>query len=309
MRNASACSTDLRYCRFMHWDDLRFFLSVARSGLISKAAADLGTDPTTVSRRVQRLEEDVGQTLLERHRTGPRLTAAGKRIADLAEAMEAAWLTVAQESRGPSLLRVSAPEGFGTWFVAHHLPAFVRENVNTHVELVATTGFLNPSRRETDIAILLAKPRRGPLVTRKLGDYALRLYASRDLVGDGTAIRDVADLQRQQLIGYIPDLIYAPELDYLEEVGAGLQAHVRSSSINAQYRLIAAGAGVGVLPCFIGDADSGLVNVLPAVTITRSFWLSIHLDARHKAHVRKFSDWLVETVHRSRALLHPPPAS
>ncbi len=289
----------------MHWDDLRFFLSVARCGLISKAALELGTDPTTVSRRIQRLEQNVGQTLLERHRTGPRLTAAGRRIAEQAEAMEAASLTVAEQSRGPSLLRVSAPEGFGTWFVAHHLAGFVRNNPDTEVELVATSGFLNPSRRETDIAILLAKPRRGPLVTRKLSDYALRLYGSRALFGDGGAIRSIADLRQQQLIGYIPDLIYAPELDYLDEIGSGLRTHVRSSSINAQHRLIAGGAGVGVLPCFIGDADSSLVSILPAATITRSFWLSTHSDARQKPHVRRFSDWLVNTAHQLGAALHP----
>lgn len=289
----------------MHWDDLRFFLSVARCGLMSKAAAELGTDPTTVSRRIQRLEQDVGQTLLERHRTGPRLTPAGRRIADQAQAMEAASSTVTEQSRGSSLLRVSAPEGFGTWFIAHQLTTFVRNNPNTQVELVATSGFLNPSRRETDIAILLAKPRRGPLVTRKLGNYALRLYGSRKAVGDGRAIESVADLRQQQLIGYIPDLIYAPELDYLDEVGAGLQAHLRSSSINAQHKLIAAGAGVGVLPCFIGDADNSLVSVLPEVTITRSFWLSVHLDIRQKSDVRKFSDWLVDTVHQRRSVLYP----
>jgi DNA-binding transcriptional LysR family regulator len=289
----------------MHWDDLRFFLSVARCGLISKAAAELGTDPTTVSRRIQRLEETVGQTLLERHRTGPRLTAAGNRIADQAAAMEAASLSVAEQGRRASLLRVSASEGFGTWFVAHHLADFARNNPGTEVELVATSGFLNPSRRETDIAILLAKPRRGPLATRKLGDYTLRLYGSRKLVTDVNPIESAADLRRQSLIGYIPDLIYAPELDYLDEIGSGLHTQVRSSSINAQHRLIAAGAGVGVLPRFIGDADVSLVAVLPAVTITRSFWLSIHLDARRKPHVRKFSDWLFQTAYEQRATLHP----
>ncbi|QJU59175.1 LysR family transcriptional regulator [Sphingomonas sp. AP4-R1] len=289
----------------MQWDDLRVLLAVARHGLIAKAAAELKADPTTISRRIQRLERDMGQTLVERLSSGPRLTAAGRQIARKAAAMEAASAEVLGQTHQPSLVRVSVSEGFGTWFMAHHLADFARTHPTIEVELVATSGFLNPSRRETDIAILLAKPRRGPLATRKLTDYALQLFASRALVGDGTRIADIAALQRESLIGYIPDLIYAPELDYLDEIGSGLHAALRSNSINAQYRFIAAGAGIGVLPCFIGNADPSLVAVLPEIVINRSFWLSIHLDVRQRPHVRIFTDWLAETIGINRAKLMP----
>lgn len=283
----------------MQWDDLRVLLAVARHGLIAKAAAELNANPTTISRRIQRLESDIGQTLIERHSDGPRLTAAGRQIARQAAAMEAASQVIDQ-SHQPSLLRVSVSEGFGTWFMARHLADFARSHPAVEVELVATSGFLNPSRRETDIAILLAKPRRGPLATRKLTDYALQLFASRDLVGDDSRITGLAELRRERLIGYIPDLIYAPELDYLDEVGSGLNATMRSSSINAQHRFIAAGAGIGVLPCFIGNSDPSLVAVLPDIVINRSFWLSIHLDVRQRPHVRVFADWLTETIKANR---------
>jgi DNA-binding transcriptional LysR family regulator len=287
----------------MNWDDLRIFLAVSRHGLISRAAAELGTDPTTVSRRVQRLEQATGQTLLERHRDGSRLTAAGRRIAERAAAMEDASAALTNDSQRRGLLRVSAAEGFGTWFVAHHLAAFARSHPEIEVELVASSGFLDPSRRETDIAILLAKPRRGPLVTRKLSDYTLGLYASRETVEASGPVLEVADLRNQLLIGYIPDLIYAPELNYLHEIGPGLQAQLRSSSINAQYRLVAAGAGIGVLPSFIGDADPELVQILPTIRIQRSFWLSLHREARHRPPVRAFMDWLVESTKLHQSLL------
>jgi DNA-binding transcriptional LysR family regulator len=300
MRKAWTCRLNLHYRSPMQWDDLRFFLAVARHGLVSKAADELGTDPTTVSRRIQRLERDVGQTLLERHRTGPRLTATGRQIADQAAAMEAASASVAQHGHGPSLLRVSVSEGFGTWFVAQHVAGFMRAHPAIEVELVATGGFLNPSRRETDIAILLAKPRRGPLVTRKLSDYRLGLYASRAFLGEVPPIESAADLRHHVLIGYIPDLIYAPELDYLDEIETGLQAQLRSSSINAQYRMIASGAGIGVLPCFIGDADRTLARVLPRQSIVRTFWLTIHRDVRQRSATRLFVDWLVEITGAAR---------
>lgn len=284
---------------------MRILLAVARSGLIAKAAAELGTDATTVSRRIQRLERDCGQTLLERHRSGPRLTASGRRLADRAAAMEAASEGAGNDAAaGRLVVRVSTAEGFGTWFVAEHLPLFLKAYPAVEVELVASSGFLSPSRRETDIAVLLAKPRRGPLVTRKLSEYRLRLYASRAYVDGSESVNNVSDLRQHALVGYIPDFLYAPELDYLDEIGTGLCATIKSSSINAQHRLVAAGAGVGVLPCFIGDADPRLVPVIPDLLIVRAFWLSVHRDVRQRPQVRQFVDWLVAAAGHYREVLH-----
>ena len=205
--------------------------------------------------------------------------------------------------RHGGVVRVSASEGFGTWFVAHHLRAFAELHSTIGVDLAATNGFLSPSKRETDVAILLARPRRGPLITRRLADYGLRLFASRRYLDAHDPVGSVGDLRRHQLIGYIPDLIYAPELDYLDEVGPGLEPRLRSSSINAQYRMAASGNGVAVLPCFIGDADSGLVRLLPEVWIRRSFWLVTHKDTRRSPRVDRFVDWLVAVTEEHRDAL------
>lgn len=289
----------------MNWDDLRVFIVLARAGLVSRAAAELGIDPTTVSRRVARLERAVGQTLLIRERAGPRLTEAGRRLLADAEAVERTAATLATPGPQPrAILRVSATEGFGTWFIAHHLAGFAASAPHIQVDLVATSGFLSPSKRETDVAILLARPRRGPLVTRKLSDYALRLYAAAPYLAAAPPVADASDLRGHKLVGYIPDVLYAPELDYLGEIAPGLEPALRSSSINAQYRMIASGAGIGVLPRFIGDADDVLTPVLAEVTIRRSFWLSTHRDTRALDQVDRFVTWLVElTARRQRQLL------
>ena len=288
----------------MNWDDLRIFLTVARSGLVARAAAELAMDPTTVSRRVKRLEQALGQTLLVRDRAGPRLTEAGRRLLADAETVERTAASLGTPAESPrAILRVSATEGFGTWFIAHHIGDFARANPQVQVDLVATSGFLSPSKRETDVAILLARPRRGPLVTRKLSDYGLRLYASLPYLAQAAAIADVAGLRRHPLIGYIPDFLYAPELNYLDEIAPGLEPTLRSSSINAQYRLIASGAGVGVLPRFIGDSDETLAPVLPEVSIRRAFWLSTHRDTRALDHVDRFVAWLVAITARHQRRL------
>ena len=282
----------------MHWDDVRYFLAVTRAGQFGPAASSLGVDATTVGRRLRRLEIAIGERLVERTREGQVLTEAGERLVQRAEAMEHAAAEInrggASQQEVSGLVRVSVSEGFGTWFVAHHLGEFTRAHPRVSIDLVVNNGFLSPSRREADVAILLARPRRGPLVTRKLTDYSLGIYAARPYLDAHGPIATVEDLQGHPLIGYIPDLLYAPELRYLEEVAPKLAPRIRSSSINGQYRLTAAGAGVAILPCFIGDADPVLSRIMTGVNITRTFWLVTHEDTRQLSRIRLFVNWLLD---------------
>jgi DNA-binding transcriptional LysR family regulator len=280
----------------LDWSDLQIFMAVAQTGQMARAAHILSADATTIGRRLRRLERALGQTLFERTRQGQVLTEAGEallaRVEDMARA--AAPLTdQAPGADGPTgTLRISVSEGFGSWFLAKYLPHFLDQYPGLTVDLVANSGFLSPSKREADIAVLLSRPKSGPLVARKLTDYHLRLYAAKEYSAHlPHAPADLANSHR--LIGYIPDLIYAPELHYLDEIHPGLTAHLRSSSINAQHRLIAAGAGIGVLPCFMGDKDETLTRVLPQCVITRTLWLVTHRDTQGLSRVKAGKEWLI----------------
>lgn len=280
----------------MDWGKLQTFIVLARSTSLERAARTLGVDGTTVGRKIRSLELELGRTLFERSRDGQILTADGRRLFTQAEKMERAALGFEDGTPGAEggLVRVSAAEGFGTRFVAPHLLEFARKHPNISVDLYANSGFLNPSRKEADIALLLAQPRKGPLKTRKLTDYSLGLYIATHVT---EAPDDVA------LIGYIPDFIYAPELNYLEELALGREPSLRSSSINAQLEMIAAGAGFGVLPCFMGDADSRVRRVYPDKSLKRTFWLAVHQDVSLLPRVRTFIDWLITISARQQKLL------
>jgi DNA-binding transcriptional LysR family regulator len=284
----------------MQWDDLHVFLSVARAGQIARAARVLGVDATTVGRRLRRLEQALGTILFEQTRDGQILTEAGGRLAEQVENMAQIAGGISRrtpaglEVAGP--LRISVSEGFGTWFVANHIGKFAAAYPKVMVDLVASIGFLNPLRGETDVAIMLGQPRRGQLVTRKLANYRLQIYASQHYLAAHAPITRPDQLFGHALIGYIPDIIYAPELRYLDEVWPGLEAQIRSSSINAQHRLAATGAGLAVLPCFIGDADPTLSVVLPEISVTRSFWLVTHPETRKLPRIRRFVEWLLATT-------------
>lgn len=291
----------------MEWSDLRFFLAVARAGQLSRAGAAMNTDPTTVGRRIRRLERALSERLFEQDPRGQTLTPAGVRLLARVEAMSKIAEDIGHDpGTGAGIrgtVRVSVAEGFGTWFVSRHLGELADIYPELEVDLVANSGFLNPSRRETDLSVLLARPRRGPLVTRKLTDYRLSLYAASSYLEAHGPIDTLADIARHRLIGYVPDILYAPELRYLEDLPVAGPPRLRSSSINAQHQMIASGAGLGILPRFIGDIDPSLSIVLPETSIARSFWLVTHHETHAFGPVRLFADWLVALTARHRDLL------
>ena len=295
----------------MNWNDLQAFLAIAQAGQLAKAAAAMRVDATTMGRRLRRLESQLGATLFEQTRQGQVLTEAGEALLARVEEMASAAAAIGE---GPDAatsgiggtLRLSVSEGFGTWFLAEHIPAFAQQHRQLTVDLAASSGFLSPSKREVDIAVMLSRPKAGPVLARKLSDYTLRLYGSADYLreyGQPAAPGDLA--QGHRLIGYVPDLIYAPELRYLDEFHPALVTRTRSTSINAQLRLIAAGGGIGVLPCFIGDRDEQLVPVIPGKRITRSFWLVTHKDNHQLARIKAGKEWLFDLVQRQRHILMP----
>lgn len=292
------------------WSDLRVFLAVADAGQIGRASGHLGMDPTTLSRRIRRLEKALGATLFERTREGQTLTETGVDLRARVEAMAQAASGIAErpgmEAGLGGLLRISVSEGFGSQFLTEYLPGFSRQHRNLTIELIANSAFLSPSKREADIAVMLSRPKAGPVICRKLSDYRLRLYASPAyLERHGEPAEASALAQGHRFIGYVPDLVYAPELNYLDEFQSGLEPRVRSSSINAQLRLVESGIGIGVLPCFMGDRSALIAPVCKSLSITRSFWIVTHKDTQNLARVKAGKEWLLRCALEGHKRLLP----
>ena len=284
------------------WDDLRIFLAVARSRHLAPAARSLGMDATTVGRRLRRLATALQSELFELEGGERRLTEHGQALFAHAETIESTALSALGEVGGDSSqatghVRLSVAEGFATWVLAPRLPEFRARHPDIQLDLVTASGFLNPSKREADVAVMMERPRHGRLIAAKLADYRLRLYVARTYLDTHGPIGSIEDLGRHALIGYVPEFLYSPELDYLGEVATGLDAILRSTSINVQYRAGASGAGIGVLPGFIGDQDPGLVQLFPdRIDIQRSFWLVTHSDMRRLARIEAVLAWLKDAA-------------
>lgn len=284
------------------WDDLRVFLAVARARKVAPAARALGIDATTIARRIARLEKALDADLFEVGAGERSLTSRGQELLGHAEAAESAALAAVEQMSGQERklsgqVRLSVAEGFGTWVLAPGMGDFNRRHPGIRLDLITASGFLNPSKREADMAVMLARPQRGRLTVRRLGDYRLHLYAAPAYLERVGRPGKPADLRDCTLVGYVPEFIFSPELDYLDEVEAGLEANLRSTSITMQQRMIAEGAGIGVLPDFIGRRDPGLMPLMAdRVEITRSFWLVMQDDMRRLARIGAVADWLQDRV-------------
>ncbi|WP_085316839.1 LysR family transcriptional regulator [Derxia lacustris] len=294
----------------MDWDNLRYFLELTRSGRLAVAARRLGVDHTTVSRRVQALEAEVGQPLFSRDAGGHALTEAGRRLLPQAELMESACLAIEVQreasaaglgERLSGLVRVGATEGFGTVVLAPALAALTRQHPNLAIDLLAVPRLVNLSRREADIVVTLERPSRGPYVFTRLTDYALRAYASRDYLAAHPPIASVDDLRRHGFVSYIDDLLFSRELHYLDELCRPERIALRSTSVLAQKEATAAGAGIAILPAFLADSDARLVPVLPEATrVIRTFWMTMPEEIRHLARMRATWDFLKARVEAGR---------
>lgn len=293
------------------WDDLRFFLAVARTGRLTVAAKRLGADHATVSRRITALEAALKAKLFERRPQGYILTEQGERLLTNAESMETQALAASSEVGGADMalngiVRLGAPDGFGTMFLASHMADFAKNYPELEIQIIAMPRLPSLSKREADIAISLAPPKQGKIVARKLTDYILCLYATEDYLKNAPPLHTTDDLHKHEIIGYIDDLIFMPELDYLDDISKGLRARVQSSSIVAQMQAALANGGICVLPYFVAKMEPRLVRVLgDQVTLTRSFWLVVHSDLKDVARIRAAMDFIVKEVKGARSNFLP----
>ena len=291
-----------------NWNDLRAFLAVARTARLTTAAARLGMDHTTVGRRITALEAGLGARLFDRSPQGYALTPQGERLMPAAERIESLTLTAAADlgeadQAVSGVVRIGAPEGFGSYVLAPLLAPLADNHPGLDIQLVAISGVLSLSKREADIAVTLSAPREGRLVSRKLTDYGLSLYAAPAYLEGRPPIRTRADMAGQRFVGYIEDLLYSPELDYMQAPDVDIHVSVQSSNLIAQLQATLAGAGLCVLPDFIAVKQPGLVRVLAdSVHLERSLWLVVHADLKTLARIRVVTEMIAASVRADRDL-------
>src|SRR5690606_13772360 len=287
----------------LDWDGLRYFLELARSSRVSAAALRLGVEDTTVSRRTQALERELGTPLFDKSKaTGFTLTEDGLRFFAYAEQMEGALINAREDILGQSQtlsghLRVGSTEGFGNYVLTPLMVDFQRRYPAITLDIMPVPRFISLSKREADIAISLERPQRGPYLCTKLLDYSLKLYGSADYVARCNPIRKKADLADHTFIGYVEELLFSDRLRYLDDIVANSRVIFKSTSVIAQYHAVLQGESLAILPCFMAAQDPRLQVVLEdEIVVTRSFWMYCHEDLRHSRRVMALWDFLKKSV-------------
>jgi DNA-binding transcriptional LysR family regulator len=291
----------------MNWDDVRIFLAVARAGQILGAARRLELNHATVSRRVAALEEALNTKLFRRLTTGSELTPAGERFLEVAERMEADMISARAEIAGEGeavsgTVRIGAPDGIGVAFLASRLGALTAMHRDLKIQLVPVPRSFSLSRREADIAITVERPSEGRLVAGKLVDYTLGLFASRAYAEEHGLPQTVAELANHRLIGYVPDLVVSPSLDYAAEFSPDWNAGFSISSSLGQVEAVKAGAGIGMLHTFIARSQPELLAVPAAKPIRRAYWLVYHESVRPLRRIQTVAGYITKAVEAERAL-------
>lgn len=288
----------------MDWDDLRYFLAVARAAGLTPAAQELGVSPATVSRRIDAFERAMGMTLFLRRQTGYALTDDGETLLAAALPVEQAMLGFARRSQDAGrpgvwtgTIRVATSEAVATWWVTPMLPEFVRCHPGLQVELVIGANTVNLSRRDADIALRMSPPARdeeGEYVALRVGAMTFAAYAK---AGDRDAQRDWRALP---YVNWGESLAHVPMARWTTAAFAGKRPVLLTNSMPTMIAAAGAGLGVTVMPESVGNSDPSLVRL--DFACSRDLWLVYHRDLRDNQRVVAMKDFLLDVVRRQQKL-------
>jgi DNA-binding transcriptional LysR family regulator len=278
-----------------NWDDLRLFLAVAREQSLSGAGKVLRLDPATLGRRMARLEKAMQVALFVKSPQGYTLTQAGSKLLERARTVEQAMrgtsvVDTAQSETLSGQVRLGAPDGCANFLLPQVCAAIGRDNPGLDIQIVALPRVFNLTRREADMAIGVSAPTAGRLIVRQVTEYRLHLAASEDYLAENSHIDDLESLKAHRMVGYIPDMIFDKELDYLADLGTGRVA-LASNSVSVQLNMLRQGAGIGVVHDFSMPFAPGVRRILTdAVSLTRAFYLIRHVDDAKNLRLARFAD-------------------
>ncbi len=271
-------------------------MAVARAGGLAGAAVTTELSPPTLGRRILALEHSLGVTLFDRHRTGYDLTIAGCELFERSGTLEQGaiaierWRTVID----PRPVVTIAAGSWTSSFISQHIQKILPTKTPARIELVTGAGFLDISRRETNLGIRNKRPHQTGLACRKIGQVNFAIYGAPAYVGVN---RQATTKDRYKACEWVTLSSQAgrmPSLFWLEQ-HMPCSARITCSSSHAVLDAVVAGAGLCILPCFIGDHCCGLVRVSDAIDeLTSSRWLVSHVDDRHFRPQRLIADRLAK---------------
>jgi len=284
----------------MNWDDLKVFLAVARSGSISRGARLLDLQHSTVSRRLRKLEQDLGVRLFDRVPGGYELTPAGGNLVQAAERMEREVLAVDGSLAGTDLrpsgpLRVTAIDNMATGILMPMFASFSEAYPEVVLYLMISNRDVSLAAREADVAIRLTNDPPDTLIGRRVVTVSSAVYAS------------PAYLERLQREGGEPQWLGVECCGFHKSWTRQACGEQRPRFVVDDTLLTRAalreGLGISILPCFMGDGDPGLARLGdPRPEWELGLWILLHPDLKRTARVLAFRDYMIDAIQAKRAV-------
>jgi len=298
----------------LDWDDLRFFLALARHGSLSAAAKDLHVAQSTVGRRLASLEASLGVRLLNRTPEGYVPTQAGQGVRAHAERLETEAMSLERDVGGrdvrmAGLVRVTCAETVATGILAPGLATLHQQEPDIMVELIPNPRELSLSMREADISVRLRQPDQHDLVVRRIGTIAFGLYASPGYLERHGSLDFEDGCAGHHLITQSEDIEDVTQTGWLTDRAPRARVAMQTSSHEAAVAAAVHGGGLACLARFRADGEAGLRRlVVPPPVPTARIWLVVHRDNRGTPRIRAALTHITECVRRLAPRLYPADA-
>lgn len=292
------------------WNDLRYFLAVARHGSTTAAARALQVDQSTVQRRVTEFERRIGQPVMRRTPAGYRLTEFGQQLVPVAEQAVQGLLAfeqhVGQLRRNVGgVVRMTCPEPILQRLTASGLfERFAASYPGVQVEFVVSDRYVDLAAGEADLALRSGDTDDAALVGRKIADSVWAVYGSREYVDRHGQPANVADLARHRLVGFDERMARHRVALWLRDVAPASQVVARNDSVLGLLYAAKASVGLAALPTAIAEGEPSLVRVLgPVPELARSWRVLTTIELRRAPRVAALFEFLVDEADALRPIL------
>lgn len=286
------------------WDKLRVFHAAAQAGSFTHAADSLHLSQSAISRQVSALEHELGVPLFHRHARGLVLTEQGELLyttaQDVLMKLDSVRNRLTEATDKPSgLLRVTTTVGLGTGWLSNRVDEFLELYPDIRLQLIFSNEELDLTMREADCAIRLRQPQQPDLIQRKLFTVHFHLWASSDYVNRHGKPKSVDELGGHRLITFgEPVITYLRNLNWLESIagpdGQNFQASLQMNDLQSIKRAVQRGAGIAMLPDYIVEKDSGLVQLLPQTEVPSFDTFFCYPEAmKNQAKLNVFRDFML----------------
>ena len=282
-----------------NWDRLRVFRLVAEARSMTAAAKTLGESTPTISRRINDLERQLGTKLFQRSKRGVELTAAGKRLMDLADQMQGLVETVGEQvaesdSSVSGAIKIKASDGLGPYWIARHLPTFHRQLPNVQIDLEIGLATEDVVDHEADVAIVFEKPTHPDIISQPLGTLHYLCFASEQYLKDNPEPTSIFEFQGHKLLMHT-DYVHQIERwsKNIRELKDFIDYSAITNSATALMTLCEHHGGIAVLPSYVAALDTNLVplGIPPLAPI--QFWITYTERVRRNSAGIAAIEWLL----------------